>query len=214
MSCLFWTVFELFNIVLLGVSATPVCVYNNQFYISDTEIYVGGCNVAYCDKMAQLVHLSGCTSKTGSFAPTTRIMPTTLPIMTTTLFGCNVGGTFYAPGSEISRHEARASNWCYGSYCDSSGQIIHWDNFNCFTTTTTVATTVPLSTILSQSGCYYNGRFYPPNTNLGAPDDRATKYCTKCDENGKLQHWYDYDCFRGDTTIPTPTSPNGNHIVG
>lgn len=194
------------------VSGTPVCVYKNRFYISDTEIYDGNCNVAYCDKIANLVYKQGCSSSTESpvTPPQRRQMVTTVPYDTTTDFGCHVHGKVYPAGTDISRHEDRSSNWCYGTFCDQSGHTVHWDNFNCFPTT---ATTVPtmLPTLLSGRGCYYNGKFYPANTNLGAPDERATKYCTRCDENGQIQHWYDYDCYRTETTTPWFTAPN---VVG
>ena len=188
---------------LLSISATPVCVYKNTFYISDTEIFEAGCNVAYCDKMAQLVYREGCSTTTGAW-PSTTMMPTTMP---TTMIGCYYNGKFYHPNSQIYRGEDRDANWCYSAYCDSTGQVIHGDNFNCFPTTlptTTAPTTIPpLVSTNANSGCFYNGKFYPANTNLGAPNDRATKYCTKCDENGHLQHWYDFDCFRDQTTLPT-----------
>ena len=201
------------------VSGTPVCVYKGTFYISDTEIYDGGCNVAYCDKMAQLVYRQGCATSTRR-QPFTTV--TTIPPFITTMFGCYANGRVYPPNTEISKGVDHSSNWCYGEYCDSNGQIQNWDNFNCFTTpspppTTVPQTTVPKTTIptmfsslVTRKGCYYNGKYYPANTNLGAPDDRATKYCTKCDENGQIQHWYDYDCFRTDPTPPGSTPP----IVG
>ena len=205
------------------ISSTPVCVYKGTFYISDTEIYDGGCNVAYCDKMAQLVYRHGCSVSTPgrqSKSPKMFTTVTTLPPFMTTMSGCYANGKVYPPNTQISKGEDHFSNWCYGSYCDSNGQIQNWDNFNCFSTMTTSSpppTTVPqttiptkLSTLLSGKGCHYNGKFYPANTNLGAPDDRATKYCTKCDENAQIQHWFDYDCFRTGPTPPGSTPP----IVG
>ena len=211
------------------VSGTPVCVYKGTFYISDTEIYDRGCNVAYCDKMARLVYRHGCSASTGLPITSTKNRQmfsamTTFPPFTSTAFGCRVNGKVYPPNTQINNGESHASNWCYGSYCDSSGLIQYWDNFNCFTTSSPPPTTVPqttipettvpettiptkLSTLLSGKGCYYNGHFYPANTNLGAPDDRATKYCTKCDENAQIQHWYDFDCFRTGPTPPGSTPP-------
>ena len=247
--------------VLVGcletILATPACVYDNQFYISDTEIFVHGCNVAYCDKMARLVYKDGCsvtardlpvqqttiptmvsTTPVGCYYNgkyymrntqiskgedrtnnwcystycdysghiqhaddfncfTSTTPPTTVP--TTIPPGCLYRGQFYPPNTQISKHEDRISNQCYSTFCDANGQVQYMDNFNCFTTTTTTTTTAPTT----PPGCYYNGKFYPANTNLGGANDRATKYCTKCDKNGQIQHWYDYDCFRSSTTVPT-----------
>ena len=238
------------------ISGTPVCVYKDTFYISDTEIYDGGCNVAYCDKMAQLVYRHGCSVSTPGrqsksprryavvtalppwIKPTARstvihAKPTTKSMVihgqpTAHVFGCHVDGKVYPAGTAI--YQGREDNWCYGKYCDSHGSIIYADDFNCFSSSgptptaipgptptaippTTVPQTIPtkLSTLLSGKGCHYNGKFYPANTNLGAPDDRATKYCTKCDENAQIQHWYDTDCFR---TGPIPLGSTPPAIVG
>ena len=222
------------------ISGTPVCVYKDTFYISDTEIYDGGCNVAYCDKMAQLVYRHGCSVSTPGrqsksprgyaavtalppwIKPTARSMvihgqPTTVtalpPWITPTAFGCHFNGKIYPPGTQISYYEDRKSNFCGGQYCDGNGHIINAHNYHCFTysgpTPTAVPQTTPtkLSTLLSGKGCHYNGRFYPANTTLGALDDRATKYCIKCDENAQIQHWHDYDCFRTGSTPPGSTPP-------
>ena len=269
--------------VLVGcletILATPVCVYDNQFYISDTEIFVHSCNVAYCDKMARLVYKDGCSVTARDWPVQQTTIPTMVP---TTPVGCYYNGKYYMRNTQISKSEDRTNNWCYSTYCDYSGQIQHADDFNCFPTTATPATYMvltkvtpttfgcnyngkhyPLNTEIYKGedrttnfcystycddsghirtagnphcfptaapptavtatptavpttilpppttvpttpvGCYFNsGKFYPANTILSGTGGRPIKYCTKCDENGQIQHWYDDDCFRGSTTAP------------
>ena len=67
--------------------------------------------------------------------PIKRRYSTTIPILRIPPAGCSYNGKVYAPGSEISKGEDRENNWCFGSYCSHDGQIIYWDDFNCFPTT-------------------------------------------------------------------------------
>ena len=69
--------------------------------------------------------------------------PTTTPPMPP---GCHYNGQYYPPNSEIYKDEDRQSNWCHGAFCDGQGQVLHWDNFNCFPSTTPPTTTAPTTT--------------------------------------------------------------------
>ncbi|XP_045204036.2 mucin-2-like [Mercenaria mercenaria] len=137
----------------------------------------------------------------GSSPPTTPTRPppttpaTTVP--TTTPLGCLYNGQFYPPGTEIS--SGRTGNWCYFTQCTLSGQVVSGDDFNCGTTTTPT-TTVPATTPL---GCYYNGKFYPPGTEISS--GRTGKWCyfTHCTSSGEVISGDDFNCG---TTTPT-TSP-------
>ena len=58
--------------------------------------------------------------------------------------GCyDDNGKYYPPGSQISKGEDRESNWCFGSYCSYDGQVLQWDNFNCYPTPTTTPSSAP-----------------------------------------------------------------------
>ena len=104
---------------------------------------------------------------------------TTTPPTTTPPFGCYENGKFYPPGTKISSGYDESSNWCYGSYCDRYSQVQHWDNFNCKTTTVPTTTTAPTTTTTPpttppQLGCYENGKFYPPGTEMSSGYDESS----------------------------------------
>ncbi|KAL4230776.1 hypothetical protein ACF0H5_011151 [Mactra antiquata] len=43
--------------------------------------------------------------------------------------GCHYKGHFYEPLAEIER--GQTGKWCYGSYCNHKGIVIHWDDHQC-----------------------------------------------------------------------------------
>ena len=156
---------------------------------------------SYCDKYGQAQHWDNFNCKTTTVPPTTTTPPTTPPQL-----GCYENGKFYPPGTEMSSGYDESSNWCYGSYCDKYGQVQHWDNFNCKTTTVPTTTTTPPTT--PQFGCYENGKFYPPGTKISSGYDESSNWCygSYCDKYGQVQHWDNFNCKT--TTVP-PTTTTG-----
>ncbi|XP_060586062.1 uncharacterized protein LOC132741817 [Ruditapes philippinarum] len=55
--------------------------------------------------------------------------------------GCHFKGKFYEPLSEIEK--GQTGNWCYGTYCNHEGTVVHWDDHKCTTTQTTPPPTQP-----------------------------------------------------------------------
>lgn len=112
------------------------CLYNGQFYppgeIEQGSDGHGWCYGAVCDVTGYVFYWDNfnCVSTP---LPTT-ILPTTPP-------GCFYNGQFYPPGEISSGNDGQG--WCYGAYCTNYYQVIHWDNFNCISTTTLPPTTIP-----------------------------------------------------------------------
>ena len=121
--------------------------------------------------------------------------------------GCQYNGQYYPPNSDINKGEDRQNNWCYGAFCDGQGKVLHWDNFNCFPTTTP-PTTTPSTTPPMPPGCQYYGQYYPPNSDINKGEDRQNNWCygAFCDGQGKVLHWDNFDCFP--TTTPPTTTPS------
>ena len=237
------------------------CYSDGKFYAPGSEISKGydessnWCYGSYCDESGQIVQWDhfNCKSTTGTPVPPTTAPetappreittqpPTTEPTEPTTLpttvpithpRGCYSDGNFYAPGSEISKGYDESSNWCYGSYCDESGQIVQWDNFNCKSTTgtpvppttapetappreittqpptteptepTTLPTTVPIT---HPRGCYSDGNFYAPGSEISKGYDESSNWCygSYCDESGQIVQWDNFNCK---TTPEPPTT--------
>lgn len=70
-------------------------------------------------------------------------LPTTPAI---TKWGCYVDGVYFAPGESMEEGKDEASHWCYGTMCGENGNIIHWDNFECYDSTTTPTTSTSMTT--------------------------------------------------------------------
>ncbi|XP_065063258.1 mucin-2-like isoform X2 [Rhopilema esculentum] len=159
--------------------------------------------------------------------PTT--LPTTVPI--TYPSGCYSDGKFYAPGAEISEGYDESSNWCYGSYCDESGHVVHWDNFNCKSTPeppTTIPETIPSTAPLKETtqpptseptepttpsttvpttfprGCYSDGKFYEPGAAISKGYDETADWCygLSCNWDGEIINWDTWNCKGKFTTLP------------
>ena len=123
------------------------------------------------------------------------VPPTTTPPIPP---GCRYNNRFYPPNSEIESGEDRARNWCFGTICNEHGQVIQWDEFNCFPTTTPPTTRPP--------GCFHHGHFYPPGK-ISEGEDRGSNWCWGyiCDVSGHVLTWDNFNCFP--TTTPPPTPP-------
>ena len=139
--------------------------------------------------------------------------PTTTPPMPP---GCQYNGQYYPPNSEINKGEDRQSNWCYGAFCDGQGQVLHWDDFNCFPTTTLPTTTAPTTTppTTPPPGCYFHGKYYPLGK-ISRGQDRGSNWCWGyiCGEDGHIIAWDNFHCFLT-TSTPTTTSPEPTTIAG
>jgi hypothetical protein len=116
----------------------PGCYYHNKYYPPGSQIDNGydpssnWCYGTHCDMYGQIQTWDDFNCIT---TPPTTVPPTTIP--TTIRPGCYYNGHYYPPGSTIEKGYDPSSNWCYSTYCDRHGQILHGDNFNCYTTTTT-----------------------------------------------------------------------------
>ncbi|XP_053374795.1 uncharacterized protein LOC128547097 [Mercenaria mercenaria] len=115
----------------------PGCFYHNKYYPPGSLIENGydpstnWCYGTHCDMNGQLQNWDDFNCRT---TPPTTIPPTTIP-------GCLYNGKYYSLGSTIDKGYDPDSNWCYGTYCDTNGQILHGDDFNCVKTTTGAPTT-------------------------------------------------------------------------
>lgn len=150
---------------------------------------------------------------------TVNISPTTKQEIPTTPSGCFYDGKWYPRNSEISRGFDGRS-WCYGTYCDQSGQIVVWDNFQCSTpaVTTSSPTTTPTTlpekptTLLPSStpvGCYHNGRWFLPGSEISRGSSYGWCYGMYCDTHGSIVAWDNWSCSTTSrpTTIPITTPP-------
>ena len=98
-----------------------------------------------------------------------------------------------------------ASDWCYGSYCDYDGYVYHWDKWNCHHSTTSAPTTPLPTTTTRRPGCFFDGKYYEPGSDINRGADRGSDWCygSFCDENGNIVQWDNFHCF----TTPRPTTP-------
>ena len=211
----------------------PGCYDNGKFYPPGSDISKGYhesrdlCYGSFCDKNGKIVMWDtwNCKRKTATPPATTAPpIPTTPPDTTPPYFttppGCYNNGKFYPPGSDISEGYDESSDWCYGSKCDENGQIIRWDTWNCKKKSTTPPTTTapPIPTTLPDTtppftttppGCYDNGKFYPPGSEITVGYDESSDWCygSICDENGQIISWDTWNCKRKSTTPPATTTP-------
>ena len=121
---------------------------------------------------------------------------------------------FYAPGSEISRHEARASNWCMDRIVAAAARLFigtistalqqqqqsphqcHYSRYNHSLVVITIADFILLIQILEL--CMIERRSTVPSV-------------TKMESSNIGMTMIASEMIR---PYPPPTSPNGNHIVG
>ncbi|CAH1780308.1 unnamed protein product [Owenia fusiformis] len=96
--------------------------------------------------MGRVMQPTECSKDVTTQVPTTPVISTTIP--TTPPGGCVPGETL----SEGKQVQPDGKVWCYGSYCDDNGEIIHWDDWDCEPTETTTVppkTTEPTSNLMS-----------------------------------------------------------------
>lgn len=129
---------------------------------------------------------------------------------------CFYEGRWFPAGTIISA--GRSVNWCYGTYCDTDGNVKHWDNYHCplpdqknpqplfpniQQTTTTTTTPMPPTTRppsfwfpttqspFSNMGCFYQGNLYWPGQDIFNTRRGPRCFGAYCDWNSKVQHWTD-----------------------
>ena len=135
--------------------------------------------------------------------PFTNPTTTTRP-KTTTHTGCYYEGKYYAPGSEISSGQSKASNWCWITRCDEQGHVLNMDNFNCFTTppfTTTMG-----ATPTTMPGCYYDGKYYPFGERFDEGRTGDWCYGSYCDFSGHVVMWDNWNCGGTTNAVTTVTT--------
>ena len=140
--------------------------------------------------------------------------PTPSATLTTLHPGCQYNGQYYPLNSRIYSGEDQQHNWCFGAICDGQGQVLQWDDFNCFPTTTQPTTTPPTPTTTPPPstttpplppGCQYDGQYFPPNSEIYSGEDNNWCYGAFCDGQGHILHWDDFNCFPTTTESTTPT---------
>eukprot|EP00112_Aurelia_sp_Birch-Aquarium-sp1_P024000 Seg7387.2 transcript_id=Seg7387.2/GoldUCD/mRNA.D3Y31 product="hypothetical protein" protein_id=Seg7387.2/GoldUCD/D3Y31 len=152
--------------------------------------------------------------------PKTALPLTTIPTTLPTRRGCYENGKFFPPGSDISEGYDESSDWCYGSICDTNGEVISWDTWNCKKKSTTppAATTPPIPTTLpdttlpfptTPTGCYENGKFYPPGSDMSSGYEESSDWCygSICSVDGVVISWDRWNCKKKTTIPPATTTP-------
>ncbi|XP_060554951.1 uncharacterized protein LOC132715875 [Ruditapes philippinarum] len=180
---------------------TTRCFHNGIYYNKgDTfdktyDWQTNTCSALRCGFLGNIRNVieDNCSPPTTHTAP-----PTTPPTPTTTPpFGCFYNHKFYPPGTKIS--SGKTGNWCYFVECNSYGEVIHGDDFNCGKTTR--PTTMPPTT--RPPGCYYNGKYYPLGTEISRGRSGTWCYFTRCDRSGHVISGDNFNC----TKKPRTTSP-------
>ena len=186
------------------------CLHESKCYADGEEISRGSdgsgwCYGLFCD------HGDSIPWDNFNCEPSSTLPPTTKPS------GCFDQGVWYPRGSEISRG-SDGKGWCYGKICSDDGQVQSWDNFDCDKTTTTqptphpttIPSTYPSTYPPTHSGCYYNGAWYPPNSDISKGQDGRWCYGTYCTHDSQIIAWDNWNCGPSTTkttsSTPTPTS--------
>ena len=127
------------------------CLYKRRYYQEGetvTREKTGSWCYGFFCKMGSLVPWDDFNCRPDTTATPTTTTDTTVPPDTKPSGGaCLYLGKYYRDGSMIINN--KHGSWCYGLLCHS-GNLVHWDNFNCETTTpiTTPPTTAPPTTPL------------------------------------------------------------------
>lgn len=177
------------------------CLYESKCYADGEEISRGYDGSTWCYGM---VCLNGAIASWDNFncGPSTITPPSTTAKLhktsnPTTPHGCVSNGKWYPPGSEVSRGSDSEGNK-HGLICGDDGQLITWDASSHDKHTT------PSTTLPTPLGCFYNGDWYPPWSEVSrGQDDYGWCFGTYCCDDGQLVAWDDWNC--GTTTEPPMT---------
>ena len=133
-------------------------------------------------------------------APTPSSTQTTTPSSVTTTRSklCLYGGDYYPPNTNLSTGSSMVDNWCHGVIIDKDCNVMLWDNFNCFPSTTTATTTPTIPPPFSL--CPHNGQELNPGEIIPTDD----QWCSgvTCTIDG-LQIWHYYNCTTDPSTDTT-----------
>ena len=178
---------------------------SKAYYIRSYRGVVLVCSLYYCDGNCAVRYIRNAencevptstavtTTPTTLFDETTVIPETTTPPVTTTAesttppFGCVVNDQVYLPGEEISRHEVKRVDACYGRFCNESGEIERWENDNCFTYRMNAT-----KKEVGEEGCTVNGEYYPVHALVpieNSPDDCLISVCEPGYSSDGLVYW-------------------------
>ena len=114
----------------------PVCYYNGHYYPANTRIQANQCSAVFCDSTGGILH----GDNTNCFTPPTTTAPTPAP---TPALGCYYNSHYYHPNTKIEEGRDPDSHWCWVVLCDSTGNIIHGDDFNCYLSSSAQSTIPP-----------------------------------------------------------------------
>ena len=146
--------------------------------------------------------------------------------------GCYYKGAYYRPNSEILIVEEKEANLCYGIVCNDQGDIIHWDDFKCFSGNDPLPRSrpkryrnwhrprptsglpppkrphpIPMPRPTKPPGCEHNGKHYSPGEEISKGVDGDCSYGMFCSEDGQLVAWDGRGCFHSETTTTTTGPP-------
>ena len=142
--------------------------------------------------------------------------------------GCYYKDAYYSPNSEILSVEDKDEDLCYGLICNDQGDIIHWDDFDCFTREDRSDDSLPPSRPkrygrhqphhprptprpTKPPGCELDGKFYMPGEEISKGVDGNWCYGMFCGEDGHLIAWDNWDCFPSKKTTTTGPPPLEGH---
>ena len=143
--------------------------------------------------------------------------------------------SFFLPGEDIQSISDKQSNRCYGTRCNKYGQIVAWENFNCFTKAADYSTTdegesgqTTPSSVYSENdsstqmidasttpnvGCFENSVIYQPGEEISYEYFSNNQTCCGkyCNFNNKVITWQKERCNNNDdvttTYEPSTTTP-------
>lgn len=133
--------------------------------------------------------------------------------------GCIFDDIVFKPGQEIQSITDKQSNRCYGTRCNKHGEIVAWENFNCFSSSENdeVSTTEPekssqttpfvysntptqseeeVSTTADPAGCVENSVIYQPGEEMSYDYFSTNQTCCGryCNHNNKIISWKKEHC--------------------
>ena len=114
---------------------------------------------------------------------------------------CFHEGRHYQPLTEISN--GRSGDWCYGTYCNHEGKLVHWDDYNCPARNAEKPAPTPPPQP-SDAGCKYYGVWYPAGADIENYAVQGMCHGTYCDWTSNIIHWEDA-CYATVPSIPIPT---------